>query len=292
MGNFYLYKIAQFLTHRLPLSVSYALAVFLSDCQYLLSKTDREAVEANLKVVLNTDQVPPAMVREVFHNFGKYLADFFTMTKRVNGEFIKNSVKIEGIDHLNEVLHKGKGGIILSAHLGNWEMGAALVGLLGYPLSIVALAHQDDRVNNFFNSQREFFGITVIQTNVALRRCLEHLKRNRLIAILADRDFGHHGLLMDFLGRKAIIPQGAALFALKTGAPIIPVFFLRAQQNSFHITFGQPIDPPPMDEGRISNEEIEQFTKKYLPLIEEQIRQNPGQWLMFRRFENVCPSPY
>ncbi|MBI3601645.1 MAG: lysophospholipid acyltransferase family protein [Candidatus Omnitrophica bacterium] len=287
MGNFCLYKIGQFLTRHLPLSVSYALAVFLSDCQYLLSKADREAVEANLKVVLNADQVPASMVRDVFHNFGKYLADFFTMTRRLDREFIKNSVQMTGVEHLNEVLHKGKGGIILSAHLGNWEMGAALLALLGYPVSIVALAHRDERVNHFFNSQREFFGATVIQTNVALRGCLEHLKRNRFIAILADRDFGHHGLPMDFLGRKAMIPQGAALFALKTGAPIIPVFFLRGHQNNFRITLGEPIDPPPMKAGHISDEDIEQLTKQYLPLIEEQIRQNPSQWLMFRRFENV-----
>ncbi|MEI7998654.1 MAG: lysophospholipid acyltransferase family protein [Candidatus Omnitrophota bacterium] len=285
MGNFYLYKIAVFLVRHLPRSINYALAVFLADCQYLLSSNDREAVSKNLKVILNTNKVPSLMVREVFRNFGKYLVDFFTMTKSLNKDFIKDSVEITGVEYINEALHQGKGGIILSAHLGNWEMGGSVLSFLGYPLSVVALAHKDDRVNALFNSQREFFGTTVIQTNVAIRRCLEHLNRNRLVAILADRDFGHHGLTMDFLGRKALIPQGAAMFALKTGAPIIPVFFLRTAEDKFRFIIQKPIYPPLKENKRIETQEVEGFTKKFLYLIEEQIRQNPSQWSVFCRFE-------
>ena len=65
-----------------------------------------------------------------------------------------------------------------------------MLPMLGFPLSVVALAHQDPRVNVLFNTQREAFGAMVIQTDVAVRRVVEHLQRNRLIAILADRDFG------------------------------------------------------------------------------------------------------
>jgi len=285
MGNYYLYRCAYCVTRHLPLSASYALAIFLADCQYLLSKTDREAVQENLKLILKTNKVPSSMVRQVFRDFGKYLVDFFVMSKRVNKEFIKNSVEIKGMERLNDVLLKGKGGIILSAHLGNWEMAGSVLSLLGYPLSVVALAHKDQRVNAFFNSQREFFGTSVIQTNVALRSCLAHLKRNRLVAILGDRDFGHHGLKMDFLGKKAIIPNGAAYFSIKTGAPLILAFFLRAANDSFYIEFSEPIYPPKLEMGQVNNEEIEKLIKKYLPLMETQIRKTPSQWLVFRRVE-------
>jgi KDO2-lipid IV(A) lauroyltransferase len=284
MGNYYLYKFAEFITNRLPVSLNYAIAVFLADCQYLLSKADREAVRDNLKIILKTDQVPPYMVRDVFHYFGKYLVDFFIMTKRVNSEFIKNSIEILNVEYLNEVLSEGKGGVLLGAHIGNWEIAGAVLSSLGYPVSAVALAHKDQRVNKFFNNKREFFGEIIIQTNVALRSCLEHLKRNRLVAILGDRDFGRHGLKMDFLGKKALIPKGAALFSLKTGAPIIPMFFLRTANDRFCFKVCKPIYPPAV-EGRINDQVMEQFISKYLCLIEEEIRQNPSQWLMFRRFE-------
>ena len=287
MGNIYLYKLAVFLTRILPISFSYAIAVFLADIQYLLSKADREAVQANLRNILNDQEVSTLMIREVFHNFAKYLVDFFTLTKRIDRKFIAESVDISGVEHLNDVIHQGKGGILVSAHLGNWEMAGAVLSLLGYPLSVVALAHRDSRVNDFFNQQREFFGAQVIQTNVALRRCLEHLKRNRLVAILADRDFGHHGLSMSFFGKKSIIPKGAALFSLKTGAPIIPGFFLRSPNNRFSIIILDPIYPPPLDEGRISDDEVEKLISRYIHLIEDKIRQYPSQWLMFRTFEVV-----
>lgn len=285
MGNYYLYRIAEFLTRLLPLSLTYAIAVFLSDCQYFLSKTDREAVRDNLKVILNKQDVPSYMVRDVFHNFGKYLVDFFIMTKRVNRQFIKESVEIINIEYLNEVLNQGKGGVIVGAHLGNWEIAGAVMGLLGYPLSVVALAHKDERVNAFFNSRREFFGASVIQTNVALRRCLEHLKRNRLVAILADRDFGHHGLKMDFLGKKALIPKGAALFSLKTGAPLIPMSFLRTYDHKFCFKVEKPIYPPALDEIKINDQETAKLIQQYIGFIETGIRKNPSQWLVFRRFE-------
>ena len=288
MGNYYFYQVAVFLTRLLPISFGYALAVFISDCQYLLSSADRREVAENLKVILNSNKVPSSMVRDVFRNFGKYLVDFFTMTKRVDRNFIKESVQILGTEHINEVLKEGKGGIILSAHLGSWEMGAAALGLLEYPLSMVALSHKDERVNVYFNKQREFFGNTVIQTSAAIRRCMGDLKRNRLVAILADRDFGHHGLLMDFLGRKALMPKGAALFAFKTGAPLIPAFFLRTPEDKYYITFQEPIYPPAGDrKHNITDADLKEFIQKYLKLLEFEIRKNPTQWLMFRRFEMI-----
>lgn len=285
MGNFYLYKLGEFVAKYLPLPMCYGLATFLSDCQYLFSKPDRQAVEHNLKIILNTDQVSARMVREVFRNFGRYLVDFFVMPKKLNRKFIQKHVQISGSEHVMEALRQGKGGIILGAHVGSWEMGGAVLSLLGYPLSIVALAHKDDRVNAFFNSRRELFGTTVIQTNLALRRCLEDLKHNRLIAILADRDFGHHGLAMNFLGRRAMIPQGAALFSLKTGAPLIPAFFLRSPNNGFNFILGEPLKPPSVRPQEINEQLIKEFTQRYLYIIEDQIRRNPTQWLMFRRFD-------
>lgn len=285
MGNYYLYIIAQFAARLLPLKAAYAMAIFMADCHYMLSHSDRRAVEANLKVILKTDQIDPAMVRQVFRNFGKYLADFFTMTKHVNSDFIKTKVRMENMEYLNKVLTEGKGAIILGAHVGNWEMGGAIVSKLGYPISALALPHKDPRVNKFFNDQREYFGAVVIQTTTAIRQCLEHLHNNRLVGILADRDFNNHGLIMDFLGRPTALPRGAALFSLKTGAPIIPAFFLRQPNDDFYIIFEPPIYPPQLPgHEKITEEHVKDLIRQYLPVLEEQIRQHPQQWLMFRKF--------
>jgi KDO2-lipid IV(A) lauroyltransferase len=284
MGNYYLYRIGQFLANILPYPVSNALVMAICDMHYCFSRTDRHAVKNNLKIVLKTDHVPRPLVRAVFRNFGKYLLEFFTMSKLLQPEFIESNVRITNIEYFNEVLQKGKGGILVTAHLGNWEMGGTVLPMLGFPLSVVALAHEDPRVNALFNAQREAFGAMVVQTNVAVRRVVEHLHKNRLVAILADKDFGNRGIVMDFLGHKTMIPKGAAFFSLKTGVPMIPAFFLRADDDHFEIKVYPPIEPPHLQDGKITDQMAIDYIQKYLTIIEDEIRKNPSQWLLFKEF--------
>lgn len=279
-----LYRLAYWITRSVPVRMAYALAVFTADCKYAFSKADRRAVEANLKVILNTKHVPAAMAREVFHNFGRYLAEFFVMTKYVDKDFIRDHVEIVNLEYINEVLKHGKGAVMVSAHWGNWEMAGALLSSLGYPLSVVALPHKDPRVNKFFNDQREYFGTTVIPTTTAVRRCVEHLKANRLVALLGERDFSQRGMVMDFLGRPTLIPKGAAVFSLRTGAPIVPSFFTRKDNGDFYAAFGKPIYPSLVANGKATDEELAAMIRPYLHIIEERIRRYPTQWLMFREF--------
>jgi KDO2-lipid IV(A) lauroyltransferase len=206
------------------------------------------------------------------------------MSKLLQPEFIESNVRITNIEYFNEVLQKGKGGILVTAHLGNWEMGGTVLPMLGFPLSVVALAHEDPRVNALFNAQREAFGAMVVQTNVAVRRVVEHLHKNRLVAILADKDFGNRGIVMDFLGHKTMIPKGAAFFSLKTGVPMIPAFFLRADDDHFEIKVYPPIEPPHLQDGKITDQMAIDYIQKYLTIIEDEIRKNPSQWLLFKEF--------
>jgi len=284
MGNYYLYRIGQFLAEVLPYQLSNALVMVLCDIHYFFSKADAQAVENNLKIVLKTDHVPKSQVRAVFRNFGKYLLEFFTMAKRLQPGFVEAKVHINNIEYLNEVLQKGRGAILVSAHVGNWEMGGAVLPMLGFPLSVVALAHQDSRVNALFNAQREAFGAMVIQTDVAVRRVAEHLQKNRLVAILADRDFSNRGIVMDFLGRKTMVPKGAAYFSLKLGVPIIPIFFLRTDDGHFEIKIYPPIEPPQLPDGKITEQIAAGYIQKYMTAIEDEIRKRPSQWLLFREF--------
>ena len=283
MGNYQIYLLGQWLVRILPARTAYASAVFISDIHYTFSKTDRAAVRANLTAITGSD-VPDAMVREVFRNFGRYLVDFFTLTQKLTPAYIRDHVEYVRMERLKEVLKKGKGGIIISAHIGNWEMASCLVSAMRYPLSIIALSHKDPRVNALFNHQREFFGTTVFPTTTAVRRCLEQLRANRLIALLVDRDFGASGMSMDFLGRKAMIPKGAALFALKTGAPLLPVVFVRKDNGDFQFVFYEPIEPPVVPEDGITDEILSAFISRYLHVVEGMIRQYPAQWLIFREF--------
>ena len=206
MFKFFLYKLGLFFLNRFSTHTSYKFAAVISDIQYFCSFRDRKAVQNNLRSILPNPNNVPVHAREVFRNFGRYLVEFFKMDKMLDERFIKDKIQINGIEHLDDVLKKGKGGIVITAHIGNWELGAVLLSVLGYPLMAVALPHKERPVNDLFNEQREAKGVTVVPTNTAIRQCMKQLKANKLIALVADRDFSAHGIVMDLLGRKMLIP--------------------------------------------------------------------------------------
>ena len=284
MFKFLLYKVGEFIVNILPLSWAYGFAEFFSRCQYRFSFRDRRAVENNLKVITRSQTVPPQMTEAIFVNFGRYLVEFFRMIRKVDDEYIQKNVKIEHLEYAKEAFKHGKGGIIVTSHLGNWELGALLVSRLLKPLLIIALPHKERWVNRLFNAQREACGQTVVQIHVSVRRCLERLKENGLIGLVADRDFLNNGEVLEFLGRPTIMPKGPALFSIKTGAPIIPCFVVRNPDNTFTLSFERPIYPPQIMDQDISPESLKGLMRKYIVLFEEKIRQHPTQWLMFREF--------
>jgi len=282
MFNYILYRIGEFIALHLPLEIGYKLAVFCSDLHYIFAFKDRAAVKENLKVIF-----PEKSGREIrririrmFRNFAKYLVDFFRFSK-LNIEYIKRNIKIENIHYLDEALANGKGAITLTAHLGNWELGAVVIALLGYPFWVVALPHKYKKVNNFFNFQRESKGVKVIPLGKAVKSCLNLLAENEIVALVGDRDFTEKGVVLDFFGRPAFFPEGPAVFSLKTGAIIVPGFMVRNEDDSFTLRFEKPIACVATND---KNKDFIGLIRRYNGIIEDYIRKYPDQWYMFRRF--------
>ncbi len=284
MFRYLLFKIGQALICFTPRKFAFCLAVFISDLQYHFSKIDRYAVKANLEHVLREGQDIDHTAREIFRNFGCYLVEFFLMRKLVTPEFIRDCVSIEGLNHLDKAMDHQKGVIVLSAHLGNWELGAACLSTLGYPVHAVALPHKQQLVNDLFNAQREAKGITIIPSHLAVRQCLKTLREAKVVAIVGDRDFKGGGKPMDFLGKTALIPRGAAALSLKTQSPILPVFFTRENDGFYKLVICDAISPG-VNTNISKEEDIENhMMKKIVHVIEKKIKQNPSQWMMFREF--------
>lgn len=284
MFKFYLYKFGQFLIRRISLENAYALAMFISDIQYYLSFRDRRAVKNNLKIILGSDKDDPVKAREVFRNFGKYLVEFFRIANELDERFIQEKVKVVNRQFLDEAVAKAKGVVVLTAHVGNWELGGLVLGMMGYPTLAITLSHKERPVNELFNKQRELRGVISVPIRKAVHRCLSALRNNKFIAVLADRDFTSSGEVIKFLGQDVLIPKGAALFACKTGATILPTFFMRQADNTFTLEFEKPIYAATAQPGQISQSEMVAVMKEYAVVIENKIRQYPTQWLMFRVF--------
>ena len=222
MVLYILYRMGIFLALNVPLKVGYKIATFLAIVKYTFSPRDRRYIQKNLRIALSqkSDEEIARLSRQAFINFAKYLVDFFRFSK-IDARYIEKNVLIKNRGYIDEALSHKKGVILVGAHIGNWELAAAVVAALGYKLNVVALNHSYKKINDFFIGQRNSKGITVIPVGMAVRRCFDVLRKNEVLGMLGDRDFTNHGFKTIFFGKKAIIPKGPAAFSLKTGAPLI-----------------------------------------------------------------------
>lgn len=284
MIKYFLYKIGQFLVLCVPLKIGYKIAVFCSDMHYMFADKDREGLKANLEAIF-----PGITFREmrrlrikILRNFAKYLVDFFRYPI-LDKEYVKKNIKVENANYFNEALAKGKGVIVLSAHLGNWELGGVAIALLGFPFWVVALTHKSKKVDKFFNSQRESKGIKVIPFGRAVRACFNVLRDNQMVALVGDRDFTKEGgIIVDLFGKPTSLPKGPAAFALKTGAAIVPGFMVRNPDDSFTLRMEKPIFVSPQENP--SENDLKGLIDRYKIILEEYIKKYPDQWYVFRKF--------
>jgi len=276
MGAYWGYRLARRVSSRLPLPAAYGCAERISDLMFRRSSTAREAVCSNLTALLGprSDQ-HLTVAREVFRNFARYLVELF----RISGAEAP-SVAVDGGDHLAAARQAGRGVIVLTAHLGNWELGAALLRRQGAAISAVALPHGDWRMDRLFNEQRRRCGIEVIAMgHQATRMSLQRLREGHLLGALGDRDFAGDGLVLPIGRGRMMFPRGPALLSLRSRAPIVPMIFVREGPWAFRLRCEAPLWPE--ISGRV-DASMERLVAAYAAQVGAWILQCPQQWLMFQ----------
>ncbi|MBU2101921.1 MAG: lysophospholipid acyltransferase family protein [Candidatus Omnitrophota bacterium] len=275
---YYLFIIGRKLALALPRKLCYAVARILAIIQFHCSSKDRNNVIYNLTPVLGSVPCLRHSAREVFINFAYYLSDFFRYAK-LNAQFIERYVRIEGLEYLDKALQEKKGVIVVSAHLGNYELGGAVVALRGYPCHVIALPHSDERLTHFFVRQRELAGLRVVSTGITVKRCIQILKQGGIVGVLGDRDFTREGSSAQIFSRSCLLPRGAAFFARKTAAAVIPCFFVRDKKYYYRLIIEKPIVYD------VVCPDIEScIMSAYAKILERYIEQYPEQWYVFQKY--------
>lgn len=214
------------------------------------------------------------IARKTFINFGKYLVDFFAAGS-LTRVFIDARIEINDLAALDKTIEDNKGSIIVSAHLGNWELGAIVLALLGYPINVVVLPHKNDKVDRLFVQKRTSKHVKVIPVGYAIRRCFEALRKNEIVAVLGDRDTTSNGEVRKFFGKKCILPRGPVEIALRTACNVVFGFFVRKSNDKYLFEISGPIG---FDKSNVSREELwDRIIKK----MEELILKYPDQWFVF-----------
>jgi len=217
--------------------------------------------------------LPLNIGKESLRNFIRCSIDFFRLPS-YSPEYLKNLFKPVDLSKVPK-----EGGILLTAHIGNWElMGALFSCLSGGKLSVVAKPMKNRRVNELINSIRKMWGIKVIPTGNALE-IVKDLKRGRYVGILLDqRPKVKEGILTSFLGRQTYTNKGAAILSIKTEKPVIPAFCF-IEDGKYVVKTYEPIRP--------ENKSIEELTQEYTTAIEKAVKEHPEQWFWFhRRWKN------
>ncbi len=180
------------------------------------------------------------------------------------------------------------GAILALPHFGNWDLAGIVVAHFGIPIFSVAGVQKNPLTNKWLNDKRAT-GIAILDRgSVAIRQILKRLKGHEVFAILPDVRMKTPDLSVPFLGREANIGRGMALFARKTGSPILLAKVARTSLSRHSLDVGEPLFPDPsLDE----EADIRRLTTLTMKAVEEQIRSDPGQWFWYNRRWVLEPLP-
>jgi KDO2-lipid IV(A) lauroyltransferase len=223
-----------------------------------------------------TEQELYAIAQRTFQNLGMMAVEFFRIP-RMDVETFKKNVRIEGLGKALGLLEKKKGGLLLIGHFGNWELMGLMSRVIGNPIMVIAKPMKKNRwVDEFITKIRNAAGLEVISNVKASRKVVKALSQNRVVGILIDqRAKRSEGVWADFFGRKAPTTPGLAVLAMKTGAPVLPVFMIRNGFQKHRLIIQEPLEL--IHTGDIQKD-VEANTQLFNDTLESMIRQFPDQW--------------
>lgn len=215
------------------------------------------------------------VARQTFQNFGKSFAEFLKASS-LSLEELQQRVQLQGREHIEAARAEGKGVLLITGHFGNWELMARYLTALGYPISVIARETDDPATTELVTALRERSGYKVFLRGNAVRYVLGCLRRNELVGILPDQNAGD--VFIEFFGQKAGCVAGPALFHLRTGAPLVPLFNVRLPGDFHRIEVLPPLRFTPT--GR-RQEDYGLVLQSFHDALEAYIRRYPTQWLWF-----------
>jgi KDO2-lipid IV(A) lauroyltransferase len=202
---------------------------------------------------------------------------------RLSPDNLSKYVVFEHEENLLRAFEKGKGVFLLTGHFGNWElMSAALAVRFGdIRGAVVARPIDFEPLDALVNALRSRFGTEIIMKQRGMRRVLGAVKENKGVGILLDQNVDwYDGVFVKFLGRWACTNKGLALLALRTGAPVIPIFPVRQKDGRYRIFIEPEVELVKTGD---KTKDVEENTARFTHFIDRQVRAHPDQYFWFHR---------
>jgi KDO2-lipid IV(A) lauroyltransferase len=235
-----------------------------------------------------SDEERRTVVKRVFDSLGRQLGEFSQFPK-ITRKNIDRLVVYDGFENYKAASDKMKGVLLLTGHMGAWELCAFAHGVYGHPLSFLVRPLDNPLLDRLIAGYRQLSGNGTIDKNNSVRQVLKALKNNEQVGVLIDVNvLADQGVFCDFFGVPACSTTGLAIFALRSGAPVVPGFLIWDETLRSHRLRFEP-EIPLIRTGDF-REEIIVNTARFTKAIEEQVRRHPDQWLWIHKRWHTRPE--
>ena len=272
----------------LPMPVVRACGGALGRVVYFIDGFHRRIALTNLANAFPTRSVSErrAIARAMFAHFGRMLLELIKFPTLSDAQMLA-CTEIDGEDRVLQAYQHGRGVLYFTGHFGYWEMQAIVHALRLPPVSVLARPLDNPLLHDMLERIRTRTGNGVIYRQGAIRRVMRELAANRGVALLIDQHLNSaDAVYIDFFDRPAATTSALAALALRTGAPVIPVFALPLPGGRYRFVYERPVPPPRED----SPDAIREFTQRCTDVLEMYVRRDPALWLwMHRRWRDRDP---
>lgn len=282
LGRPSVYRCGIAVVDKVPLRLMYFVAERVAELSCLFYAGARRNVRRNLHAALAETgrRAGPRLVLSTFRNYARYLVDFGRLASAGKAAVLGELQSIEGTEHIERAMADGRGIIMLTAHLGNWELGGLFFATGDLPVNVLTKRDGLEEVDRIRDSYRRRFNINTIvlgDSPFAALDVMGALRRGEIVAMLVDRS-APEGVEVEFLGRRFVFPTGPIRLARRTGAPLMPGFVVRegegyraVAESPIHLTPDGPDDAA--------------AARAILRVFERYIRRYPDQWYNFVPFD-------
>lgn len=292
LAEYTLLRFAVAVLTRIPSTTADRIGAALGRLGYSPLKIRRDVVEQNLLSAFpDKDQAwRDDVAKRAFEHLGRETLGMLRLSRLTPAEILEQTSYTDADDSDGVFRAKGKGAVIVVGHFGNWEIGAATMATRGYPLDVIAQRQANPYFDRHLVAARERLGVRVIERGKAPKEGLRALRKGRVVVFGADQNAGKGGVFVPFFGRLASTHRGAALMAVRTGAPMIMAFPLRQPNGTYHTRI-ELIEPNPELLDEDIDTAMEMLTAKFTARLEAAIRANPDQYLWHhRRWKSRPPT--
>ncbi len=227
------------------------------------------------------------VVRASYANLGRTSMEAALMEGRPVTDLLARFERVDGWEHIEAALHRGRGALLVTGHLGNWELGGSYIAARGVPVDAIA-RHMSNRLfERYLTRVRQWFGVRVVYDEDAVRHTLRAVRENRIVGFLADQGVaGLASLFVPFFSRLAKTPRGPAVFALRMDVPMIFVVSIRLPSGRYRLV----VEPIAVQDTGDREADTMALVSSYTARLEYWVRQVPGQYFWQHRRWKYQPA--